>query len=186
MLRLFYVWNSIYHLQYSYKSGSVQNSMYLRLFLNFTWELHVGGETSFKSEKRKRLFSGGHLKIRPLMRSAPIVLCTPEVSPHKANMRLKLEHIFVYGWGAQHHRAASYPTRKQPGFTPSSVPVIFTWRCCRSVAMVRTVFSFTQIVVNAVRYRRKASVRGVTKATEIVSSQNRWRRRWELIQGVEE
>lgn len=71
--------------------------MYLRLFLNFTWVQHVGAETSFESEKRKRLFSRDPLKIKPLMRSSPIVLCTPEASPHKAKMHLKLEHIFVYG-----------------------------------------------------------------------------------------
>lgn len=41
------------------------------------------------------------------------------------------------------------------------------------VAMVRTVFWLAHIVVDAVRCRQTASVRGVTKAAEIVSSQNR-------------
>lgn len=71
--------------------------MYLRLFLNFTGVQHVGAETSFESEKRKRLFSGDPVKIKPLMPSSPIVPCTPEASPRKAKMHLKLEHIFVYG-----------------------------------------------------------------------------------------
>lgn len=112
--------------------------MYLRLFFNFTLVYYVGAE----SEKRKILFSGDHLKIRSLMWSATIVLCTREVFPHKAKMHLKLEHIFVYGWGAQHHRAASYPIRTLLGFPPpSKVPVILTWHSFFSsstVAMVRT------------------------------------------------
>lgn len=162
--------------------------MYLRLFFKFTCVQHVGAETSLESEKRKRLFSGDHLKIRPLMRSAPIVLCTPEVSPHKAKMHLKLEHIFVYGWGAQHHRAASYPIRKLPGFPPpSKVPVILTWRgffSCSTVAMVRTGVlvlvsdRITCNVLNTVRYHHKAYVWVVTKATETVSSQCRWQTLW--------
>lgn len=136
-----------------------------------------------KVRKRQRLFSGDHLKIRPLLRSAPIVLCTPEVFTRKPNMHPKLEHIFVYGWGAQHHRAVSYPIRKLTGFPPlSKVPVISTWHSFFSystVAMVGTVFGFFLVLVskrvlynvlNMVRYQQKAPVRVVTKATEIASS----------------
>lgn len=147
--------------------------MYLRLFFNLTRVQHVGAETRCESEKRKRLFSGDHLKIKPLMRSAPIVLCTQEVSLHKAKMHHKLEHIFVYGWGAQLHRAASYPIRKLPGFPPpSKVPVILTWRSFFSYSAVAMFLFFFSFLTG--RCKRKASVWGVTKALEIVSSQHRW------------
>ena len=42
----------------------------------------------------------------------PLCFCNPEVYPHKAKLHLKPKHIFVYGWGARHHKAASQPIRK--------------------------------------------------------------------------
>lgn len=128
------------------KHNKVLNAvvLFLRLFGNFTRVQRVGARTSSESEseRRQRLFSGDRLKIRPLLQSAPIVLCAPDDFTHKPNMHLKVEHIFVYGWGAWHHRAASHPIRKLTGFPPpSKVPVISTQHSFFSystVAMVRT------------------------------------------------
>lgn len=170
--------------------------MYLRLFLNFTGVQHVGAETSFESEKRKRLFSGDPLKIKPLMWSSPIVLCTPEDSPQKAKMHLKPEHIFVYGWGTQHHRAASYPIKTLPRFPPlSKVPVILTWHSffsCSTVAMVRTgvlvlvwhrkddrSYNF----LNTERCERNASV-WIVKQPSLFEHNEGYKTFWELIRCV--
>lgn len=80
-------------------SNKVLNAvvLFLRLFLNFSRVQRVGAQTASERERRQRLFSGDRLKIRPLLQSAPIVLCTPDDFTHKPNMHLKVEHIFVYG-----------------------------------------------------------------------------------------
>lgn len=104
----------------------------LRALFKLHWRAACGSRKQFCP------LSGGH-QIRPLLQSAPFMHSSPEVLTYKPNVHVKLEHTFVYGWAARHHRTV-LPNQKAQGL---SLPYISAWRSSFSsstVAMASTVY----------------------------------------------